>query len=116
MAPVGDCANHPRRRWYPFARGANNRPQECDAAGGTTTPPAERKSTVTAGYEIYVRGRLGPEMQRALADLHPQVQSGRTRLFADDVDQASLHGILDRLRDLALEVDSMVRTNAEAIE
>ena len=71
---------------------------------------------MTAEYEIYVRGRLGPEMQRALADLHPQVQTGRTRLSADDVDQASLHGILDRLRDLALEVDSVLRTDAERID
>jgi hypothetical protein len=71
---------------------------------------------VRAEYEIYVRGRLGPEMQRLLADLHPQVQSGRTRLSADDVDQASLHGILDRLRDLALEVDSVLRTDAETIK
>jgi hypothetical protein len=55
-------------------------------------------------------------MQRALADLHPQMQSGRTRLSADDVDQASLHGILDRLRDLALELESVLRTDAETIE
>ena len=71
---------------------------------------------MTAEYEIYVRGRLGPEMQRALADLRPQVQTGRTRLSADDVDQASLHGILDRLQDLALEVESVLRTDAETIE
>ena len=71
---------------------------------------------MTAEYEIYVRGRLGPEMQHVLADLRPQVRSGRTRLSADDVDQASLHGILDRLRDLALEVESVLRTDAETIE
>jgi len=63
-----------------------------------------------------VRGRLGPEMQHWLSDLRPQAQSGRTRLSIDDVDQASLHGVLDRLRDLALEVDSVSRTGAEAIE
>jgi len=55
-------------------------------------------------------------MQRLLADLRPQVQSGRTRLSADDVDPASLHGILDRLRDLALELDSVVRIDPEATE
>ena len=71
---------------------------------------------MTAEYEIYVRGRLGPEMQRALADLRPRVEPGRTRLSADDVDQASLHGILDRLRDLALEVESVLRTDAETTE
>jgi hypothetical protein len=71
---------------------------------------------VKAEYEIYVRGRLGPEMQSVLSDLRPQVQSGRTRLSADDVDQASLHGILGRLRDLALEVEAVSRTDAEMTE
>jgi len=55
-------------------------------------------------------------MQHVLADLHPQVRSGCTSLSAEDVDQASLHGILDRLRDLALELDSVVRIDAEATE
>lgn len=64
-------------------------------------------------YEIYVRGRLGPEMQHALADLHPQVRASQTRLCADGIDQASLHGILGRLRDLALEVDSVRRTDGQ---
>jgi hypothetical protein len=71
---------------------------------------------VKAEYEIYVRGRLGPEMQSVLSDLRPQVQSGRTRLSAHDVDQASLHGILGRLRDLALEVEAVSRTEAEMTE
>jgi hypothetical protein len=71
---------------------------------------------VKAEYEIYVTGCLGPELQRMLADLGPQVQSGRTRLSANDVDQASLHGIFGRLRDLALEVESVLRIDAETIE
>jgi hypothetical protein len=71
---------------------------------------------VAADYEIYVRGRLGPEIQHALADLRPQVRADHTRLSADDVDQASLHGILGRLRDLALEVDSVWRTDSETID
>jgi hypothetical protein len=71
---------------------------------------------VTADYEIYVSGRLGPEMQHALADLRPQVRANHTRLSADDVDQASLHGILARLRDLALEIDSVWRTDAETVD
>lgn len=69
---------------------------------------------MTADFEIYVRGRIGPEMQHALADLRPQVRSNRTRLSADDVDQAALYGILDRLRGLALEIDSVWRTDTDA--
>jgi hypothetical protein len=71
---------------------------------------------VKAEYEIYVTGCLGPELQRLLADLGPQMLPGRTRLSADDVDQASLHGILGRLRDLALEVESVARIDAETIK
>jgi len=67
---------------------------------------------VAADYQIYVRGRLGPEAQHALADLRPQLRSNRTQLFAEDIDQAALYGILDRLRSLALEVDSVWRTGA----
>lgn len=69
-----------------------------------------------ADYEIYVRGRLGPEMQHALADLSPQVRAEHTRLTADDSDQASLHGILARLRDLALPIDSVSRTDISRID
>ena len=71
---------------------------------------------MSADFEIYVRGRLGPEMQHALADLRPQVRVDHTRLSADDVDQASLHGILGRLRDLALEVDAVWRTDAQMVD
>ena len=71
---------------------------------------------MTADYEIYVRGRLGPEMQHALADLRPQVRADHTRLSADDVDQASLYGILGRLRGFALEVDAVWRTDFETID
>ena len=71
---------------------------------------------MAADYEIYVRGRLGPEMQHALADLRPQVRANHTRLSADNIDQASLHGILNRLSDLALELDSLWRTDAETID
>jgi len=73
---------------------------------------AERGRSVAADYQIYVRGRLGPEVQHALADLRPQPRSNCTLLSAEGIDQAALYGILDRLRSLALEVDSLWRTDA----
>ena len=69
-----------------------------------------------ANYRIYVRGRLGPEMQHALADLDPQVRSDHTRLSVDHADQASLYGILGRLRGLALEVNALWRTGADVTD
>ena len=43
-----------------------------------------------ACYKIYVAGRLGPELQHALADLRPEVEGPNTLLSTDAVDQAEL--------------------------
>ena len=69
-----------------------------------------------ADYAIHVRGSLGPEMRHALADLCPQTLDGHTRLSAHDIDQAQLHGILWRLRTLAVEIDAVWRTGAASID
>ncbi len=69
---------------------------------------------VPGTYSIYVRGRIGPEMRYSLAELSPQVRGGYTVLRLDTADQASLHGVLNRLRDLALEVESVWRTDSES--
>jgi hypothetical protein len=69
-----------------------------------------------ADYAIHVRGSLGPEMRHALADLCPEPLAGHTRLSAHDIDQAQLHGILWRLRTLAVEIDAVWRTGAEPID
>lgn len=66
-----------------------------------------------ANYRIYIRGRLGPELQAALADLRPESCGRHTQLSVDAADQAALFGALGRLRGLALEVDSLWRTGVE---
>ena len=66
-----------------------------------------------ANYTIDVRGRLGPEMRHALADLHPVPHGEHTRLSVGAADQAALHGTLHRLLGLALELESVTRTDAE---
>jgi len=66
-----------------------------------------------ASYRITVRGRLGPELQNALADLRPRSHGQHTQFAIDAADQAALYGTLRRLQGLALEVESLRRTDAE---
>lgn len=58
-------------------------------------------------YEIHIRGRLGPEMLHLLADLAPETGVGTTVLHTTGIDQPSLHGTLQRVRNLGLEIDSV---------
>lgn len=64
-------------------------------------------------YQIYVKGRIGPEMGHLLADLHPDVRMNSTVLSTDDIDQAALHGTLGRLRNLGLDIDSIWKTEPD---
>jgi hypothetical protein len=66
-------------------------------------------------YQIYVNGRLGPEMVHLLADLDPDIRDHSTVLQTEGIDQASLHGTLARLRDLGLEIDAVWRTESDGV-
>jgi hypothetical protein len=57
----------------------------------------------TRTYEIRVVGALGPAGRRAFSDVSIQVQPAATVLTAD-VAQCGLHALLDRVRDLGLEL------------
>jgi hypothetical protein len=61
-------------------------------------------------YEVVVRGRIGPRLQYDLGRLEvtssePEV----TRLRGWIPDQAALHGTLERIRDLGLELMALNR-------
>ena len=55
------------------------------------------------GYQIRVRGHLGPTMRRAFANLQARTQAGDTVLRGIR-DQAALHGVLARVEELGLEL------------
>jgi hypothetical protein len=55
-------------------------------------------------YEIVVRGRLSNRYQPTLDDVTLFPRAGQTTLVADTVDQARLYGLLNRLRDLGIEL------------
>jgi hypothetical protein len=58
-----------------------------------------------ARYEIVVDGVVGPVVMTALEgfEVHPD-RPGRSRLVGQVLDQAALHGVLNRLRDLRVEI------------
>ena len=56
--------------------------------------------------EITIRGAAGATVRAAFTEFEFEVsRSGRrTRLRADLPDQAALHGVLERMRDLGVEI------------
>ena len=65
-------------------------------------------------YQIRVRGRLGPRWTDWFAGLTiTPAGDGDTLLTGPVVDQAALHGLLTRVRDLGLPLLSVMHVEAE---
>jgi hypothetical protein len=58
-------------------------------------------------YEIVVRGRLSSRYECAFDGARLVPHNGQTTLRADLVDQSQLYGLLNRLRDLGIELVSV---------
>jgi hypothetical protein len=58
-------------------------------------------------YCIVVRGEFGELLKTAFEHLPLQVGNGTTTLLASVADQAELHGVMERLRDFAIELVSV---------
>ena len=58
-------------------------------------------------YEIVVRGRLSSRYEYAFDGARLVARNGQTTLRADLVDQSQLYGLLNRLRDLGIELVSV---------
>jgi hypothetical protein len=58
-------------------------------------------------YRIVVRGEFGELLSSAFAGISPLPHRGTTILTADVVDPSEFYGVLDRLRDFAIEVVSV---------
>jgi hypothetical protein len=61
-------------------------------------------------YEIVVRGRLSSRYAAAFDGVRLQSREGQTSLHAELVDQSQLYGLLNRLRDLGIELVSVNAT------
>jgi hypothetical protein len=63
--------------------------------------------TGTRHIRITIRGRLTERLARAFDGLRVELRDGTTDLDGDLADQAQLHGVLARLRDLGLSIETM---------
>ena len=61
----------------------------------------------TRNVRITVRGRLSQRLAAAFDGLTPVQRTGATELVGVIADQAQLHGVLSRIRDLGLELESV---------
>ncbi len=58
----------------------------------------------SGSYEIRIKGRVGETILASFDDLDAEIEPAETVLRADDLDQAALHGVLERVRALGLEL------------
>jgi predicted Holliday junction resolvase-like endonuclease len=66
-----------------------------------------QNSTQPSRYRVVVRGRLGEHLASCFEHLELESRPGKTSLTGTFVDQAQLHGLLDRLRDLGIPIVSV---------
>lgn len=64
-------------------------------------------------YEIRIRGRVSDATLASFAGLSSEIEPAETVLWGTVVDQAALHGILDRVRELGLELLEVRRLPAD---
>lgn len=67
-------------------------------------------------YEIRVRGRLSPSWNAWFDGLDVSSDADGTSVIRGPVvDQAALHGLLQRLRDVGLELESLVQADPSSV-
>ena len=65
------------------------------------------------GYEIRVKGRLSDTVTDAFEDFTASVKPAETVMRGAVRDQSELHGVLDRLQSLGLELIEVRRLSDE---
>jgi hypothetical protein len=68
----------------------------------SSTGGTEGTSTV---YEILVRGAMSEALASGLGARSFEPRQGKTLIVVEVIDQAHLHGVLEQLRDLAIDIE-----------
>ena len=55
-------------------------------------------------YELEVRGEPGPVLRAAFPEFELRSEHGMTQLHGEFADQAALHGVIERINSLGLEL------------
>jgi hypothetical protein len=81
--------------------------RRAEAHGAVPRRHAGRVSSSVEGtvYEILVRGELGEALAATLGARCFQPRRGKTVIVVEVLDQAHLHGILESLRDQAIDIE-----------
>lgn len=72
---------------------------------GEADRPVDMKPALN--IQITVRGRLGERLAMAFHGITLVPHNGSTELVGELADQTQLHGLLTRIRDLGLELESV---------
>ena len=68
--------------------------------------------TVSIGYRIVVRGELGDRFAPLLGGMSLERVAGTTVITGDVIDQAHLHGLIQQIEELGLELVSVTQASA----
>ena len=60
-------------------------------------------------FELELRGEPGPVLRAAFPEFELRAKQGKTLLQGEFVDQAALHGVLERINSLGLELVAVHR-------
>jgi hypothetical protein len=67
----------------------------------------QESSTHPSRYRVVVRGRVGAHLAGAFEQLELESCAGNSSLTGTFADQSQLYGLLDRLRDLGIQLVSV---------
>jgi hypothetical protein len=71
---------------------------------------------VSETFEIEFRGEAGPTLRAAFPEFELQPKQGLTHLRGEFVDQAALHGVIERISSLGLELVAVRRLDDPSAE